>query len=424
MRWKRPESLSRALGWSVVLRYAVSDLRGRPAATLLNVVAIALAVAYVLVLGFYGQATQRHQAETLERELPRRVVATVTDVNDHHQRFTPGRLDDLTSWATVKLAFAYIELNVRLKADTGRAADVFAQSTVPGDPLTRSEQLAAGRAPAPDAPDEVAISEELLGRLGHGAENLPRELTIEVQRTLDGRKQVYRQRVALVGVIERGSGPRLLVPLDPLERLDRWCTGRPLEPDSANDPGSLRAAFEAPTLADVAPLVARLETAGYLVEHRLAEQQALGRISRALLVLVALFVGGCLVNAGLSVTISTAMRYQAKRHEIGVLRAMGLPMADLVRIFAVEALAIGVAAFVLAAGSVAILEPTLLRHLLARTLLPGLEASALGTPLGSESWMLLAGALVIATGCSLLGVLVPAIRACRVAPVEAMRRSE
>ena len=76
---------------SSLVRYALSDLRHRPVATLMNVGAVALAAAYILVLGFYGASFHRYQKNLLEESLPTKIVASVPSVTDQHLRFTEER---------------------------------------------------------------------------------------------------------------------------------------------------------------------------------------------------------------------------------------------------------------------------------------------------------------------------------------------
>src|SRR5690348_6405512 len=85
----------RGMRLSQRLRYAVADLRQRLGMTALNVVAIALPVVYLLLLGFYGWVLYGYQRALLDESLGTLVVASCDDVNDPTRRFTEAKLAEL-----------------------------------------------------------------------------------------------------------------------------------------------------------------------------------------------------------------------------------------------------------------------------------------------------------------------------------------
>jgi putative ABC transport system permease protein len=117
------------------------------------------------------------------------------------------------------------------------------------------------------------------------------------------------------------------------------------------------------------------------------------------------------------------MNVKAKTYEIGILRAHGVGGGRVLAVFGVQGVLIGLAAFAAAAGAVWLLEPSL-RGLVAAAF--GLKSGAVltGSPFEAALLWLPGAVLGIAVGFSLLGVLVPASFACRLSPVEALRRRE
>lgn len=186
--------------------------------------------------------------------------------------------------------------------------------------------------------------------------------------------------------------------------------------------GHVRCNIYARDQESVGPLVARLEAAGYRTENSLGEQAGLRKLAAALLLLIASFVLGCVGNAVITVAIATMMNVRAKLWEIGILRAHGAGAGDLLGILSIQGALIGSAAFVVGCAVVITGEPAL-RRLLDQAFRLPLTASGPSICSPSLAW-LFALVFVVSASSSMIGVLVPAIRACRIAPVEALTRRE
>jgi hypothetical protein len=277
-------------------------------------------------------------------------------------------------------------------------------------------------------PDSVAAElarEKVLGNL------VGRKVTVQFRRTLpDGRRAALSLPLEVAGVVE---GKQAYVPLRLATDVALWQGGKLVFNDTRLEfevPAEtvLRAGYVRCTLIardpeSVAGVVRELQRQGYRTEDRLAEQEGLRRLGCVLVAVVGFFVFGCSLNAAITVLITTMMNIRSKTWEIGILRAHGVPSRDVVLLFTCQGLLIGMAAFLAAAVLVAVGEP-LLRSLVCQAFAwkPGTVLT--GSPFQFSLWWLSAIVLTVSVGFALAGVLVPAALACRLSPVEALRRRE
>lgn len=623
-----------------LLRYAWSDLRHRWGATTLNIVAVALANGYLLVLGAYGVGIYQHQRDLLDENLVTAVVATTTDIADRQMSFTPERLKELANRPHIAEAFPHVELTVRLAHGGGPARDVTAEGTTQTDPaFANRRRLLWGAGVSSDEAREILLSQALFEKLGGRltpSGPSPQMLTVQVARGEAGREQVQRLDVSVRGILQPQTSEKAYLPVQLVHALDQWCMHRlddvlpgdhpvasgtityPLchayvpreqvervdaearnlrlaiqraeefvtregtrlvryevrdpahaerhvtaalvstlnlarptfvaaRPDldvggeldnkelrfRASDPsdpgqfrrrltagtwltanaerqivlphervaghpdlvpgrsipvrfrqpialggetmtmtlslvgvtegteaviplalatkierwqrgkcvfdekrqifetprelaqraGFVRARFYASDPEKVAAVVADLQALGYRTDDRLAEQQGLRRLGRLLVFVIGFFVFGCVFNSAITMWISTLMNVKSKTWEIGILRANGAGSGWILAVFGAQGLLVGMAAYAVAAGLVAALEPAL-RSGVCQVFghRQGLILSR--SPFDLTLWWLPVLVLVVSLGCSLLGVLFPAGFACRLSPVEALRRRE
>jgi len=213
---------------SELVRYAVSDLRHRSVTTSFNVLAVALAAVYVLVLGFWGASIHHYQSTMLDESLPTQIVASVPDVTDTARRFTDERLEELRALPGVSYAMPRVEINVRVGRVGDRTVDVPAEGTLPDDPGLSPTRMAFGaRVSGPRAAELVlslGLFEKLGGTLDGGPQ--PDRLALEVRRTVDGRDQTQRLELAVAGLVEYQREDKVFVPLELLRDLNLWCRNR------------------------------------------------------------------------------------------------------------------------------------------------------------------------------------------------------
>ena len=220
--------MKRSDGLANLLRYALSDLRHRWPSTLLNKSAVALAVVYGLLLGHFAVGIYAYQRDVMGESIPTKVVATVPDVTDTGRRFTSERVASLRARRDVRAAFPHVSLNVGVSLSADRMLNVPAEGTVPEDPALRSARMAWGGAITSPGAKQIVLGRALFEKLGGTAAPapLPTALTVEVRRTVKGRKEVYRMELRVVGLLARQRADRVFMPLDLVGLLDLWCTSK------------------------------------------------------------------------------------------------------------------------------------------------------------------------------------------------------
>lgn len=168
--------------------------------------------------------------------------------------------------------------------------------------------------------------------------------------------------------------------------------------------------------AGIAALQARIDAQGFHADTLADQLGAIRSIVDGILLVLNAFAAVGLVAAGFGIVNTLLMSVQERTREIGLLKALGLGSARVFALFTVEALVIG-----LLGGALGMLAGTTLggiaNPLLADGALTGLHGLTLFTiePVG------LATTLVIVLGIALLAGTVPALRAARKDPVDALR---
>jgi hypothetical protein len=253
---------------------------------------------------------------------------------------------------------------------------------------------------------------------------------VRFRRSLGGANETLTLSLAVAGVTD---GSRGYIPMRLAADATLWQQGKMVfsetrrafvsPEDLALRAGHVRCTVFADSADSVAAVVKALEKRGYKTENHLADQEALQWLGRILVFVVGFFVTGCVLNAAITVWITTMMNVKSKTWEIGILRAHGVGNADVLATFATQGLLVGTAAFACAAALVWLLEP-LLRTLVCHAFALKGGGVLTGSPFDASLWWLPAIVLTVSVGFSLIGVLMPAIFACRLTPVEAMRRRE
>jgi predicted lysophospholipase L1 biosynthesis ABC-type transport system permease subunit len=193
-------------------------------------------------------------------------------------------------------------------------------------------------------------------------------------------------------------------------------------PDAAqNDMGDHRAVLFARSEAHVKPLVQKLRERGYQTEDRLQEMEGMRHLSVVLTAFAGFFVFGFVVMSLITVMVTTLMHVQAKQHEIGILRGLGLSWTNVLYIYVLQGLFIGAASFVLAALLFA-LTGNGLRGFVADLFSIKDPVFTEGGPFsGGAMLYLLAFAACLTVVQSCLGVVAGCWRACRMLRSDALR---
>ncbi|MFI6151547.1 ABC transporter permease [Kitasatospora sp. NPDC051170] len=385
-----------------MLSTALRNVLAHKARLLMTVLAVCLGVAFVSgALVFADSTAAAYRA------------AATRDFADTAVRVTASRPDTLTDALARKLADVPGVAGARPSADgstTVNAADGTPLRVHPGSNLGAAylpgkdgkdprHPLADGRAPT--GSDEIAVDR---GTAAAGHFRLGDTITLAT----DGPAMTKR----LVGIVTTGdtrvSAAGTLVLFDRATAQQLFAApGHYTGIDLAAAPGAGQYAL-AQQVTAVLPAGAEATTG-----QALADQQAVyvGTLTRGYAKLplvfaaVALFIGSFLI-------INTFTMLVARRtREIALLRAIGATRRQVVRSLLTEALLVGLAAS--AAGFVAGLG-------IAKAL-PGLLSSDLPTGALVIGPRPVAAALLVGVGVTVLAAWLPARRAARIAPIEALR---
>ena len=194
---------------------------------ILNVIIVAIAAVYILVLGYYGSSIHSYQQDLLANSLPTRIVAVCPDsaLLDEDMRFDEQTKADILRDERVVKVFEQVKLGVTLSVRGGESVVVYAESTVPGDPGFTRNKMAWGGGVSSDDASEIVVSEALLERMWGSLDNgsVPETVSISAERTVGGSVQRFNREFRLVGVKKGSHIKEAFLPLKVLSYLDLWC---------------------------------------------------------------------------------------------------------------------------------------------------------------------------------------------------------
>lgn len=304
------------------------------------------------------------------------------------------------------------------------------QDTEVGVDLTRLRDLPvsllAGRFPIPGASTEVAVSSAYLERLAiaptSAASVVGQEITVGAARFEgvgdDRRLRGRWRRLLVVGVVAQEAAPgQLLLDVAEVQRGRTWTLGGDLTPQEQASVGSPYSGLlvTARTLDTVGQVRSQITQIGYSTS---APENLLATVTRYLQVVQIVLSGIgliALVIASLGIANALFAAVRERRREIGVLKAIGARDVDVLRVFLVEAVVLGLVGGVigtLAGWGVAQAVAAVVDRYLAAQGLAGVGVDlpavvVVGGVLGSGLLALLAGAI-------------PALRAARLPAREAV----
>jgi hypothetical protein len=175
----------------------------------------------MLCVRFYDTRDQTMRQAQLEK-----VDVYPEKADAMHLRFTDAKVAELRGWPEVRLAFPSIEIYANVSGNNDKQHLLVISSSVGGDPQT-CEGLMWGHG-MEEGKEQVVISKAVLTRLGgkltHAGPE-PAKLTVEVQRKLNGKDQVERRSLPIVGITKHDSRDRVFVPLPFARLIDNWARG-------------------------------------------------------------------------------------------------------------------------------------------------------------------------------------------------------
>jgi ABC-type lipoprotein release transport system permease subunit len=323
-------------------------------------------------------------------------------------------------------AYPLLAVPARVNLETG-SETLLLTGTEPGDPTRFVSELDEGTWLANGSPLQVVLPADLAGRLGC---TVGRGLDVRLARGDRVRGETITLRLVVVGLTR---GKEVHVPARLARDVQLW-RNRELEYheskqafesllEISRQSGCPRYTFFATDEDSVERLVQRLRGLGYHTEDHLEQQKDVRRLGRVLVAIVVFFVSAYVLIAAITVGLTTALSIQSKVWEIGILRSLGVPSRDVLGIFLLQGLVLGVTAFITALGIFALVEGPF-RRLAAQALAIREPAFLQGSPFDAGLLWLPLVVAGVSLGCSLLGVLLPSLGACRLIPAEALRRRD
>lgn len=294
------------------------------------------------------------------------------------------------------------------------------------DPARYAANLSAGDWVRDGDPQQIVLPRHSIGsrRIGDIV-----HLVIQRPSESDAPQQAV-VALRIVGIVNHGNA---VVPVPVALDILRWQQGDldyDMEravfyqaPPDIEQNRHVRCTVIADSLRSVPPLVRAFQHRGYRTMDQLADHERLVSLAGAFILLVGLAVLGCVLNGAITVLVSTLMSIRSKTFEIGILRAHGFRDGEVLAIFLLQAVVLASFALLLASAAVYVAEPPI-RGLICQAMgvRPGMfSAASLFTP--SSAWLFTVAA-GIALVFSVVGVAIPAGWACRLSPVEALRRRE
>ena len=385
------------------MRLATLAWRGllaRPLRTALSVVGVALGVAVVAataITGASSDAALRSATADLIGSADVRLRAFAEG------GFTPRTVQSLRDQPDVEAAAPVSERRLVASTDPGPDERVFSILVIGVDPtidpLIREPRLVAGVPLSADSPTDALVPATWASRNG---------LDLGDQVRLDGRREGLPP-LRIIGLMaDTGFAA--------LERGDVMVVSRTTLDESFEVPAPIRYVDLDLVDGEIDAALARVTSAldePFIVETavdaaaRFASAQAGFSAVAFLFGVVAMVVGAFMVGNTLAMTVGERTR------ELGLLRAAGTTSRQVLGIILRQGIAIGVAG-----GALGIILGIILAFGMIGFLASTRAALVVGLPLPPLGLLL---AFALGLGMTLVGAIVPALRAARLSPLEALR---
>jgi ABC-type antimicrobial peptide transport system permease subunit len=434
------------MSWPDSLLLAARSLARRPGRALLTILAVTLGTTLLVALGSVASTAGSRIVSKLNNGGPGTAIKVAASAADSDQAYTddlratiPKAITDgvvaglrrSPSIATVVPVMTTTVLAVPPpfgSAAASAAGSPAFNNTMVGVDLGHASDLPitilAGRLPRRGALDEVAVTETYLDHSGLTVSSvLGTAVEIAEPQAFQSQAGVAFRgrwlRLSVVGVVsQQVGGGALLVPIEQTRLARAWALAGIDGGDALPLPSSPYTGLIvlAPSLNDLhaaRQVVTDLGFANSAPEHLVA---SVLRYLRVVDIVLAGIGAIALGIAALGVANALLAAVRERRREIGVLKAIGARDRDIARWFLLEAFAVGLAGGIL--GTAAGLLIALCVGISVNDYL--VQQGLQSIQFGDLSWSLL---ILAVLGTSLLAVvagLVPALRAARLAPNEAV----
>lgn len=265
--------------------------------------------------------------------------------------------------------------------------------------------LMAGNKIQVDSPEQLMISQSLVKSLGYSDSKDVIGKKVDLTLKFDEGEKVIDKPFEIVGVLESKSGSAMYVSLEVFKNL------------GVDDFKQLKVVADNDT--DVAKLRQQIEAMGYQTTSPLDTVEQVNRFFRFFNVVLLGFggIGMLIATTGMLNTLTVALLERTK--EVGLMIALGARRRDMRRLFVSEALLLTIIGG--AVGVVLSLVLSFFINLVANNI-------ALSRGVGDSfslfavPWWLIIGTISFMCLVGYIVSLVPAIRAGRIAPIDALRR--
>lgn len=381
---------------------------------------------------FQWRTAQRSwQVKVLTPQRPRTLAMYAVERADEQGATIPIPAETVAGLATALPTFEAIMPEVRVPAVVG-GVETSLLAVDDSDPRLFIWDLLVGELPANDSTPAVLLPKDLAERLAPGGDLRPLvNSTIALRVVREGARSAAGDLELPLRVAGVTTHSEPLVPAGLVASLALWREGRRMysvergvfeSPAAVYDrQGAIRCVVDARDNEAVEPLVQRLMGMGYEVRHQLGTWQTLRSMALTLTMFAGAFIGVSLLQASFVVVTAAWTSISGKRHEIGILKSLGIGRFEIVRVYMLEGALVGACAFVLGAGLAVLSEP-LLRPAVRELLAPGVLTSLPAAIWSASMVWAYAAALSIAVGFSVAGGAWPAWLFTRLRTAEALRR--
>lgn len=265
--------------------------------------------------------------------------------------------------------------------------------------------MVAGEKIQINQPNQLMISQSLISSLGYTEPEEVIGKEIDLTLKFDDGERTLSEPLEIVGVIESKSGSAMYVSQALLDQL------------AIDDFNQIK--IVADSELDIAELRQQIESMGYQTTSPLDTIDQVNRFFNFFNVVLIGFggIGMLIATTGMLNTLTVALLERTK--EVGLMMALGARRRDMRRLFIVESLLLTII------GGVAGVLLSLVLAFVINTISNGLALSrgvSESFSLFAVPWWLIAGAVVFMCLVGYIVSLLPAIRAGKIAPIDALRR--
>lgn len=388
---------------TTLLRISLANLRAKKFRNNLTMLGVAIGVSTVFMLLSFGLGLQNLVHKEIIGTDSVKVI-NVTSVNSDIISLNAEAAKNIRRLSSVEKIGKQFASAAEFQLGSAKA-DAVAYG-IDQDYLTLNNlDVLSGSLVQPNQNDQVMVSQSLITSLGYDDTSSVIGEKINLTLKLDTGKRAIEQPLTITGIVNSGSGSAMFIPANIFESL------------GAKDYNQLKVVADNDSRAVV--LRQEIENMGYQTSSPLDTIDQVNRFFNFFNLILVAFggIGMLIATIGMLNTLTVALIERTK--EVGLMMALGARRRDMKRLFTTEALlltSIGGMFGIVASIFAQVIINAISNHL-AATRGVSESFSLFATP----PWLILA---VLAFICAVgyLVSIVPARRASKIAPVDALRR--